>query len=116
MPLFKLRSSKSYDLLDKCGRHGRQQSPCCHWLSPSEENIRIILRKHSQKISTYERLRPSTCQYGGAERADDSWVYVHNLKSCDDGGIFDPDDKVVCVADDREQASRIWLRFLEKGS
>ncbi|KFD53640.1 hypothetical protein M513_05556 [Trichuris suis] len=115
MPLFKLRSSKSYDLLDKCGRHGRQQSPCCHWLSPSEENIRIILRKHSQKISTYERLRPSTCQYGRAERADDSWVYVHNLKSCDDGGIFDPDDKVIlAVFEEDEEAASVRPTMLDE--
>lgn len=33
---------------------------------------------------------------------------VHKLKSESDGGILDPDDKVVDVADDREQIMAIY--------
>jgi hypothetical protein len=32
-----------------------------------------------------------------------SWVVVHNLKTCRDGAILDPDDRLIDVADDREQ-------------
>ncbi len=38
----------------------------------------------------------------------DSWVVVHKLKSQSDGGILDPDDKLVDVADDREQIMAIY--------
>lgn len=35
-------------------------------------------------------------------------VDVHNLKSCSDGGILDPDDRLGDVADDREQIIAIF--------
>ncbi|ODN05513.1 Partitioning defective 3 [Orchesella cincta] len=38
----------------------------------------------------------------------ESWVVVHKLKSQSDGGILDPDDKLVDVADDREQIMAIY--------
>ena len=36
-------------------------------------------------------------------QSNDYWLIVHNLKSLSDGGILDPDDLLVDVADDREQ-------------
>lgn len=36
---------------------------------------------------------------------NDYWVDVHNLRTCNDGGILDPDDQLNDVVDDREQVS-----------
>lgn len=47
-------------------------------------------------MSTFLYLQPSN-----------SYVVVHNLKTCTDGGILDLDDRITDVADDREQASHL---------
>ncbi|XP_046994334.1 partitioning defective 3 homolog [Schistocerca americana] len=43
---------------------------------------------------------------------NDAWVVVHNLRSQAGGGILDPDDRLLDVADDREQ---IVANFEESG-
>ena len=40
-------------------------------------------------------------------QAPDSWVTVHNLRQLD-GGILDPDDCLLDVADDREQIIAVF--------
>ncbi|CAG7830263.1 unnamed protein product [Allacma fusca] len=51
----------------------------------------------------------NTCTLPSTElQGPDSWVVVHKLKSQSDGGILDPDDKLVDVADDREQIMAIY--------
>ncbi|KAL3241932.1 hypothetical protein MRX96_021605 [Rhipicephalus microplus] len=38
----------------------------------------------------------------------DTWVTVHNVKSCNDGGILDLDDHLNDVVDDREQIIAVF--------
>uniref|UniRef100_A0A5S6QHG2 PDZ domain-containing protein n=1 Tax=Trichuris muris TaxID=70415 RepID=A0A5S6QHG2_TRIMR len=71
--------------------------------------VRIVVPVQNDGMLVKDLIGDSIRRYKKVcGKADDSWVYVHNLKSCDDGGIFDPDDKVVCVADDREQILAVF--------
>ncbi|KRY56200.1 Patched domain-containing protein 3, partial [Trichinella britovi] len=66
----------------------------------SPPSTAVVLKSHATANFNF----PQTT----ARTPDQSWVYVHNLKSCTDGGIFDHDDKVVAVTDDREQILAIY--------
>ncbi|KRZ08361.1 Partitioning defective 3 -like protein [Trichinella zimbabwensis] len=106
MPLFFcLRAWKSYDLLNETCR------PCCCCL-----RCRLVFQMagggHSPPSTAVVLKRHATANFNSPQTTtttpDQSWVYVHNLKSCTDGGIFDRDDKVVAVTDDREQILAIY--------
>ncbi|KAL1421158.1 hypothetical protein MTO96_023328 [Rhipicephalus appendiculatus] len=43
-----------------------------------------------------------------AGKPQDTWVTVHNVKSCNDGGILDLDDHLNDVVDDREQIIAVF--------
>ncbi|XP_075747591.1 par-3 family cell polarity regulator isoform X5 [Rhipicephalus microplus] len=43
-----------------------------------------------------------------APQPQDTWVTVHNVKSCNDGGILDLDDHLNDVVDDREQIIAVF--------
>ncbi|RWS08791.1 partitioning defective 3-like protein [Dinothrombium tinctorium] len=42
-------------------------------------------------------------KYPSLLQPPNAWVVIHNLKTCRDGAILDPDDRLNDVADDREQ-------------
>ncbi|KRY77645.1 Patched domain-containing protein 3, partial [Trichinella pseudospiralis] len=88
-----------YDLLNETCR------PCCCCL-----RCRLMLQMTGGGHSVVLK-RHATANFNSPQTTttpDQSWVYVHNLKSCTDGGIFDRDDKVVAVTDDREQILAIY--------
>ncbi|KRY40354.1 Patched domain-containing protein 3 [Trichinella spiralis] len=71
--------------------------------------VRIVVPVINNDMLIKDLIDESVHRYKKAcRKPDQSWVYVHNLKSCTDGGIFDHDDKVVAVTDDREQILAIY--------
>ncbi|CAL8072840.1 unnamed protein product [Orchesella dallaii] len=72
-------------------------------------NVRVIVPCSNPEMLVRDLIHQATLRYKKATgKGPESWVVVHKLKSQSDGGILDPDDKLVDVADDREQIMAIY--------
>ncbi|XP_077555269.1 par-3 family cell polarity regulator isoform X4 [Haemaphysalis longicornis] len=71
-------------------------------------------KKASGKVSSLPALSrqlpafPKRAFVLASDSPQDTWVTVHNVKSCNDGGILDPDDHLNDVVDDREQIIAVF--------
>ncbi|XP_067127490.1 LOW QUALITY PROTEIN: partitioning defective 3 homolog [Centruroides vittatus] len=67
-------------------------------------SVRVIVPCGRGDILVRELTELAVTRYKKATgKPSCAWVAVRNLKSVDDGGILDPDDRLSDVADDREQ-------------
>ncbi|RWS31517.1 partitioning defective 3-like protein [Leptotrombidium deliense] len=67
-------------------------------------SVRVIVPCVDEGMLVKDLIHEATSRYRKAtSKPENAWVVIHNLKTCVDGAILDPDDRLNDVADDREQ-------------